>query len=137
MLNNHRTLFSLTLGIALVATVATLSVDRTQSDTTQNQVHADDEMGDSGAMLLAGRYHMRGRTTRFFKRSSNTNRSYRTSKSSISKPAVEASEAKVEKNKSVDVKKSKPAEVKKAKKDIAARYHLRGRTKRFFGRSMA
>lgn len=82
------------------------------------------ERSDSEANLLAARYHMRGRTTRFFQRSTGSSRGSRYYRGIPATPATRPSGVH-----------DKPTIAKKP--DLAARYHLRTRTTRFFRRATA
>ncbi len=85
-------------------------------------------INSSNTTLLAGRYHMRGRTSRFFQRSTRSSHSYRSNRYYRGKSIMPAS-----RHGSVE---SQPAE-KIEKLELAGRYHLRKRTSRFFRRGIA
>ena len=103
-------------GAILAASVVWIATSRGQSEakmTTpdqqsgQNQLQANDHEG----MEIAARYHLRGRTKRFFQRAGGS-RTY-------------APRARTHRFLSVDESQAD---------QIAARYHLRGRTKKFYRR---
>ena len=115
MLQRHRILVGLPIVVGLAWAASTFAIP------TAVDGRPAAEMGGMEPTLLAARYHMRGRTTRFFQRSTGYNRCYR---SKSVKPATRP----------IGVH-SKPASAKKS--DLAARYHLRKRTTRFFSRAIA
>ena len=100
---------------------------------------AASQISDSDTTLLAARYHLRGRTTRFFQRSSGSSSYYRGSRYYRAAPAAPAVRPAAVPEKSAPAKKpatvKEPATAKKA--DVAGRYHLRTRTRRFFNRSVS
>jgi len=116
MLQRHRLLVGLAVVAGLGLAVSTFATSPTHQPTNAHE-----------AALLAARYHLRGRTSRFFQRSTpyhpdhGSNRSYR------GRPVTSASRP--------SGVHSEPARGKKG--DLAARYHLRMRTTRFFGRAAA
>ena len=93
-----------------VLSLVTTGSEQPASNNGQSSQPAVESQTESG-LQLAGRYHLRGRTTRFFKRS--TGRSYYRRRSFGWRSASTTSENPM----------------------LAARYHLRTRSTRFFKRS--
>lgn len=98
--------------LALVAVLACFTISlasgTSQTDDAASKVAAGSETNlDAAGTQLAARYHLRKRTSRFFKRGATGSKS---------------------RSRRVSVSQSSDAD------QIAARYHLRGRTSRFFDR---
>jgi len=109
-----------------VSSFAIANSDEQTSRVERAAVESSD-LHPAGAFLLAARYHLRTRTTRFFRRSTGHDRSYRGNRyyrgRSVT-PAPRPSDIRGE-----------PASPEKT--DQATRYHLRTRTTRFFRRAIA
>ncbi|MFV2070012.1 MAG: hypothetical protein ACC645_23850, partial [Pirellulales bacterium] len=103
--------------VGLVWVVCSLGTAEPSSTVKSDGKAAQSELNDNS--LLAARYHLRSRTSRFFKRSTGPQRS------GAHKVRIRRG---VRRHASVGGPQSL---------QLAARYHLRGRTARFFKRSVS